>query len=277
MVKYDGAFQHQKGSRHVNEDIFACPKIQEDEQKYFILTDGVGSSELSKEAAKTATNTIANRIKAEIKNLTSDDQIIKLIDESIQQANTKVLAYNKKVKEEGGRGRGQTTIDVCVIYNDSLYIGHVGDGRVYVMHETGDLELITKDENAAWLEPEKGQSTPPEITKVHPLSKNLLNAIGESDDLKIKRYVYPLDRISTILVATDGLYRCLTDEEIRAIFIENKNLSAKEVLKKLFAKAENPEGIVPIFMKQNKVVDELARIQLGQDNRTAILYTIWRD
>ncbi len=278
-LRYEGIVMSEKGGRSSNEDKFTQSRVCGSEFKYVIITDGVGNSELSELAAETANENISRKINSEISNIISNEKVlydiiyndlIKFIDDTIRSANDEILHNNEQAKEKRG---GQTTIDVCMLYKDHLAVSHVGDGRVYLLDETGNLALITRDENAAWMEKEEGKLIPSEITKVHPLSKNLMNALGASRNLpKIQCYCLPVIDYSRILIATDGLYRCLTDNEIREILV--KDLPAKSIMQELFDRAKNPVGIVKLFAEKNKVSEEVARIMLRQDNRTAALIKI---
>ena len=62
------------------------------------------------------------------KNKDSKEKLETLLKDAIEYANS--VVYKKAQSKENLRGMG-TTLDVCLIYNSRIYIGHVGDSRVY--------------------------------------------------------------------------------------------------------------------------------------------------
>ena len=56
------------------------------------------------------------------------EKILELIKEAMVEANQ---AINEKSRESEEFGQMGTTLEVCLIYNNRAYIGHIGDSRVY--------------------------------------------------------------------------------------------------------------------------------------------------
>ena len=56
------------------------------------------------------------------------ESLIQLVASSMEYANMVVYEKSKEDKELEGMG---TTLEVCLIYNNKAYIGHVGDSRIY--------------------------------------------------------------------------------------------------------------------------------------------------
>ena len=50
----------------------------------------------------------------------------------MEYANMVVYEKSKEDKELEGMG---TTLEVCLIYNNIVYIGHIGDSRIYIQRE----------------------------------------------------------------------------------------------------------------------------------------------
>lgn len=48
---------------------------------------------------------------------------------------------SKEVEELEGMG---TTLEICLIYNNKAYIGHIGDSRIYRIRK-GIMRKLTKD------------------------------------------------------------------------------------------------------------------------------------
>ena len=150
-----GIVKTECGGKYVNEDYILAPKKDSSIPNYFVMADGVGSTANSELAAHAACYAVQKWIKKEMIKVKTWPIFELMLHEAINHANKKIIAINACTKYKGTSRSSSTTIDVCAFYGNHLYAGHVGDGRVYILKKTGDLELITQDENAAWVNPEK--------------------------------------------------------------------------------------------------------------------------
>ena len=69
----------------------------------------------------------------------------------MEYANMVVYEKSKEQKDLDGMG---TTLEVCLIYNNKLYLGHVGDSRIYrlrgeffrkLTHDHSYVQKLVKD------------------------------------------------------------------------------------------------------------------------------------
>lgn len=74
-----------------------------------------------------------------------------------------------------------TTVSAILMMNDSFYIVHVGDSRVYELKE--GLRILTKDQTFVAREIAAGRMTPEEA-KVDPRRSVLLQCVGASATVK---------------------------------------------------------------------------------------------
>jgi len=152
---------------------------------------------------------------------------------------------------------------------DTMHIGHVGDGRVYVLFNNGEFKQITEDETNAWLSYKQGHFKSPDEIKIDPSSRGLKNAIGALDSIKAKQYSLNFQEIDTVLLASDGFYKCLLDNEIKQTLILEKD--PVQALKTLVNITKDPQGIIPLAMELNGYDEETVRAILNQDSKSAIL------
>ena len=114
-------------ARDMNQDNFYAAQ-EADAIKLFILADGMGGYKggeiASSVAVYSAQNYICNNFEGIVK---EKETIMKLIKDSIEYANLMVYERSKEAEELKDMG---TTLDVCLIYNNKAFIGHVGDSRV---------------------------------------------------------------------------------------------------------------------------------------------------
>ena len=110
-------------TRDMNQDFYFVSNASDDPQ-IFILADGMGGYT----GGEVASNLAVFEVKKYIEDYFKKSDPAELIRNAIIQAN-KVI-YEKAIHSEELEEMG-TTLDMCLIYNNSVYIGHIGDSRVY--------------------------------------------------------------------------------------------------------------------------------------------------
>lgn len=109
-------------AREMNQDYYYIPSSENDLQIY-ILADGMGGYNGGEIASRLATETTKNYIQNNFDKIEHEKEaILKLMKDAIEYAN--FVVYEKSKKDENLQGMG-TTLDVCFIYNNKIYIGHV--------------------------------------------------------------------------------------------------------------------------------------------------------
>ena len=84
--------------------------------------DGYNGGEI---ASKTATNTVRQYIEDNIESARGEkEKIFNIIYKAMEYANNAV--YEKSQEDEELLGMG-TTMEICLIIKDKLYIGHIGE------------------------------------------------------------------------------------------------------------------------------------------------------
>lgn len=203
-------------ARDMNQDSFYVSK-EDDEIKLFILADGMGGYKggeiASSVAVYSAQNYICNNFKETPK---EKNDILKLISDSIEYANLMVYERSKENDELKDMG---TTIDVCLIYNNKAFIGHVGDSRVYRIRKN-IIRKLTSDHSYVQKLVNDGKITKEEAD-THPKKNMLVKAIGCNSlvepDIMCKGFL----KDDIILMCSDGLTNMLKDEQIYKVLLEN--------------------------------------------------------
>ena len=114
--------------REINEDSFYISNSLDKVQLY-MLADGMGGYNGGEIASKLAIESAKKYITNNFEQIEKDrDSIIQLLGSSIEYANMIVYEKSKENKELEGMG---TTLELCLIYNNKVYIGHIGDSRIY--------------------------------------------------------------------------------------------------------------------------------------------------
>lgn len=137
------------------------------------------------------------------------EAILKLMSDAIEYANMVVYEKSKTSDELQGMG---TTLDICFIYNNKLYIGHVGDSRVYRLRK-GVMRKLTKDHSYVQQLVEDGKITRAEADH-HPKKNMLTRALGCTAYVEPDVRARNLEKGDILLMCSDGLTNMVSDEQI---------------------------------------------------------------
>jgi protein phosphatase len=110
--------------------------------RYFIVADGMGGQCAGEKASELAVDLVSQRLERLI-DFECDDppKITAAIDAAVAHANSEIMALGELEAQFRNMG---TTISFVVCAGGTLYIGGVGDSRVYLLRD-GRLEQLTKD------------------------------------------------------------------------------------------------------------------------------------
>jgi len=203
-------------ARETNQDSFFA-STENDEIKLFLLADGMGGYKggeiASSVAVYSAQNYICNNFKETPKERAD---ILKLISDSIEYANLMVYERSKEEPELKDMG---TTLDVCLVYGNKVYIGHVGDSRVYRIRKN-IIRKLTSDHSYVQKLVKDGKISKEEAD-THPKKNMLLKAIGCNSlvepDVMCKGFL----KDDILLMCSDGLTNMLKDDQIYKVLLEN--------------------------------------------------------
>ncbi len=104
--------------------------------------------------------------------MTKKEDILELIRCAVDYANDVVFSKSKSAEELAGMG---TTLEVCLIYNNRAYIGHIGDSRIYRIRGKFMRKLTTDHSYVETLV--KGGNITKEEAKHHPKKNMLMKAL----------------------------------------------------------------------------------------------------
>ena len=218
--------------REINQDYYYIPTT--DKLDLYILADGMGGYNGGEVASKLAIDSVKKYIENNFeKEKETKESILNLIKSAIEYANMIVYKKSKEVKELEGMG---TTIDVCLIYNNKIFIGHVGDSRIYRIRQNV-MRKLTKDHSYVQKLIEDGTITREEAM-THPKKNMLMKALGctpyVEPDVRARNYIVG----DILIMCSDGLTNMVKEEEIYKTVIED----AVEAPKKLIEQANKLGG-----------------------------------
>jgi len=159
--------------RENNED-----RCQADPQgRYFLVADGMGGQAAGEKASELALELISGKLEQRIDfEKGPTDQVLTSIDEAVAHANLEIMALGNVEPNFHNMG---TTISFIVAVDEKLYVGGVGDSRVYRLR--GDrLDQLTTDHSLTQALLEAGTITE-EQAKTHRYRNVLVRYLGTKE------------------------------------------------------------------------------------------------
>lgn len=203
--------------RENNEDSIYVPAVTDD-LKLFIVADGMGGANGGEIASKSAIECIEGYIRSEFGKIPREKENIEaLIRKAIERANKYV--YEKAKLNEEYRGMG-TTIIVVLIYRSRVYVGHVGDSRLY-RFRNHIVRQLTKDHSYVQALVKEGTITREEA-KSHPRKNVLLKVLGCEKNIEPDIFTKGFIKDDILLICTDGLTNMLEEKDIYETIIKHK-------------------------------------------------------
>lgn len=201
----------------------------------FIIADGMGGYNGGEIASSLAVQSAKNYIENNFANTDKDkESIIQLVGSSLEYANMVVYEKSKESEELSEMG---TTMDICLIYNNKVYIGHVGDSRVYRVRKEF-IRKLTQDHSYVQKLVKDGTITQEEAQH-HPQKNMLMKALGCNAFVEPDVMIKGFQKDDILLMTTDGLTNLVSKEHIFET-VQKENL--EQVPKKLVEEAKNNGG-----------------------------------
>ena len=245
------AFSDVGRKRVQNEDSTACNP----ELGIAVIADGMGGYKAGEVASALAVTCIINDLQEGVQELLargsapidSVSRLSILLEQAIVHANSAIFRLAQQEPECHGMG---TTVLAVVFSQDRIVIAHVGDSRLYRLHED-QLEQLTNDHSLFQELIDQGIFTRQEAEATTP--KNLVTrALGIDQDVLVDVGEETTKPDDIYLLCTDGLTDMLTDEEIHLILAQYAaNLS--EAGQQLIANANERGGFdnVSVILARN--------------------------
>ena len=192
-----------------------------------ILADGMGGYAGGEVASKLATLSAKAYIEEHFdkNNEYEKQEILDVIKNAMEYANSEV---HKKAQEEKELELMGTTLEICLIYKDKMFIGHVGDSRVYRLRQ-GIIRKLTKDDSYVQKLVEDGTITKEEA-KNHPKKNMLVKALGCETNLEVNVFYKKFLTDDIVLICSDGLTNMVSEEQIYNIISNDINQAAKDLV-----------------------------------------------
>ena len=214
-----------------NEDFYHIP-TNEEEQRLFIVADGMGGACAGEVASSLAVADTVQFINANINNY--DDRAL-LLRKAIGSANKTVFATSKADRIYESMG---TTLVAALIENQKVFVANVGDSRCYIISKN-KMEQVSVDHSFVQELVDKGMLTRAEA-KHHPDRNLITRAIGSDKHVAVDVFCKDFNAGDRILLASDGLTSMIEENEIEQIMLSGDD--PKVIVNTLVEKANEAGG-----------------------------------
>lgn len=200
-----------------------------------VVCDGMGGHVGGATASKIAVSTIIENLN----NVYYDDPRI-AIGESIDRANKAIIQKTLERPELVGMG---STCVLLLVREGKVYIGHVGDSRIYLVRSKRIIQL-TKDHSYVQMLVDCGEITK-EQAEHHPRKNEITNALGianmspatVADDAIIP------EAGDCFVLCSDGLSGMVSDDTICKIISRQSEMNGQERVDRLVELANENGGV----------------------------------
>ena len=205
--------------REINQDYYYISGSL-DEVQLYMLADGMGGYNGGEIASRLAIQTAKSYIENNFKDIEKDkESIIQLVGSSMEYAN--MVVYEKE-------GMG-TTLEICLIYNNRAFIGHVGDSRIYRIRKEF-MRKLTQDHSYVQKLVKDGTITQEEAVH-HPQKNMLMKALGcnafVEPDVMVKGFL----KDDILIMNSDGLTNLVSQDDIFREAKKDIEQAPKELVK----------------------------------------------
>jgi protein phosphatase len=216
---FDFAAATDVGCRRTNnEDSFGYDA----EEQLFVVCDGMGGSVAGEVASSMAVRSLIETYGASAGNGALEAEPVEnRLMNAIFEANRVVREAGTNTPELNSMG---TTLVCACLSGDRAIVGNVGDSRAYLVRD-GSCIQITRDHSYLAEEVSKGNITP-EMAAASNLQSVITRAIGVGDTVEPDLFAAQIQPGDLLLLASDGLTRYASPEEIAAVAANAGDLAA---------------------------------------------------
>lgn len=212
-----------QGKNKLNQDSILQIK-SENEIYLFAIADGMGGEKGGNLASNYSLNTVQELFNNN--NQISMKDLFKFTSEKLNKLSKVLPEYSNMA----------TTLTICIIKNNTAYIGHVGDCRIYHLRDKGIMSR-TKDQTEV-------QKLIDDKILTKSLAKNyhrkniLLSLLSNSIDYNLQEDTFDIINGDRILLLSDGVYNVLKnkiyirDLSIKSLTINNLLYKIEETIEK---------------------------------------------
>ncbi|MCW5982334.1 MAG: serine/threonine-protein phosphatase [Bryobacteraceae bacterium] len=250
------------GAREAQQDAFAFSDLSEASflrhgGVLALVADGIGGLDLGDAASRAAIAAFLAAYQAK----RPDEPIPEALKRSAAAANQAVFESGERAGKPGDIG---TTLVAAVAHNASLYWFAIGDSPLLLLRD-GELTFLTREHTfeAELLDHVRTGELTLDMARRHPERESLTTYVGAPRLGPADRTLrpFPLEPGDCVILASDGLTKTLSSEEIVAEFDGNTAEFCERLVKKVLEKGRSNQDNVTVISLLASAEDEVARAE----------------
>lgn len=229
------------GDRTENEDSVGV--YESYNRQFFFLADGLGGHGYGKEASAS----VIEHGKMCVEKYRNED-MIHCIGSIFYEGNERLKEIQKNAGKEGSM---RTTLVVCAVEGQQIWIAHIGDSRGYVFQKR-KVRQRTIDHSVPQLLALSGEIKEEEIRR-HPDRNRLLRCLGDDKEIPDFDVVGPfsIERGMAILLCSDGFWENITEKEMSKSLCRTRSSASwiKSMKKKIQKEKQDKDNYSAIAIR----------------------------
>ena len=223
--------------RAVNQDAL----VVDESIHLYGVADGMGGHNGGETASAGARDSLIELLQGKTPSLDA-------LREGVTEANASL--FRQQAEDESLSGMG-TTLSVIWLSEHFVYLGHVGDSRIYRLRG-GKLEQMTDDHSLVGELMRAGYLTPEEAEH-HPQKNVILRAVGTEPGIDVDLAVEERKAGDLWLICSDGLHGMVSDKKMEAILSVNTPEAAAKLLMDAALAAGGKDNISVVVVADGEV------------------------
>lgn len=210
--------------------------IVSEKLRLYGVADGMGGHKGGEVASTSARDDLLRELEGKTPSVAA-------LSGAIEEVNRQI--YHQQEHDDALTGMG-TTLSVLWMSDNFVYIGHVGDSRVYLLRD-GEFKQMTLDHSLVEQLVREGVLTEEEAQN-HPMRNIITRAIGTDESVEVDVMVEERRKGDLWLACSDGLHGLVDDRQMRDALRQYAPEKAADVLLKAALDAGGRDNVTLVIV-----------------------------
>lgn len=210
--------------------------IVSEKLRLYGVADGMGGHKGGEVASTSARDDLLRELEGKTPSVAA-------LSGAIEEVNRQI--YHQQEHDDALTGMG-TTLSVLWMSDNFVYIGHVGDSRVYLLRD-GEFKQMTLDHSLVEHLVREGVLTEEEAQN-HPMRNIITRAIGTDESVEVDVVVEERRKGDLWLACSDGLHGLVDDRQMRDALRQYAPEKAADVLLKAALDAGGRDNVTLVIV-----------------------------
>lgn len=210
--------------------------IVSEKLRLYGVADGMGGHKGGEVASSSARDDLLRELEGKTPSVAA-------LSGAIEEVNRQI--YHQQEHDDALTGMG-TTLSVLWMSDNFVYIGHVGDSRVYLLRD-GEFKQMTLDHSLVEQLVREGVLTEEEAQN-HPMRNIITRAIGTDESVEVDVVVEERRKGDLWLACSDGLHGLVDDRQMRDALRQYAPEKAADVLLKAALDAGGRDNVTLVIV-----------------------------